>query len=831
MPAKDMGRGGRVWEGMVTKTGRDEILERQADIIDATLIQRGVEARVTGGVLHSRWVRFQVEASPEAGRRIEALAEELVQALDVETCLVSLQDGGAMVQIPRSDPQPVRLLSLLATLARRGDRMLFATAVLGLTDDVRPLLARLPSAEVRHVLITGAAGSGKSTLVRAIVVSLALHHRRSRLSFVLIGGEFGPLAGLSGLLRPVVRPEETARALRSLVGLMDLRVREGRLLAGDGRSGDPRVVVVLDELADLDDAHEDLAQLVRGGHEAGIHLVVCAEDAAGLAAGGLAEDDFPLRLVGQATGKDGALPGDFVAVTDEQETHICAAYISAQETAKVMAQNMQVERGRLMKAPPRPTVHRRPGRPGRDRLRRPADRMRAVRRWRDEMATKARQKTATRTAAGRGGAEMATQLNQTQHRPDALAERIEEMLRGRGIQTRVVGGNTYPDCVQFHVVSAAPPDMTGMEKIEGLAGELALALDVETCHVSRRGGLVAIEVPYAVRPAQLPPLQKLMAPFQAQGVALLGTSDGRAVPVRLFDRDVRHLFVSAAAGGRNYLTRSVVASLAASHSRRQLSFVLIAPGRRSNFGTLAGLPHLWGPVLSEAEETIRALDVLDRRILSGLAEPRTVVVIDDLADLLAMPGANGKVSKLLRRMTQRGHEAGVHVVACTGRPSDLSVQDLFRTGNFPVRLVGWMASPGDAGAASHYAGPAAGRLPGLKPGDFIIAAGGGQAHVCRTARLTGIEIAQLVEHQMKKHSHQFNTQVVTHPWGIRVVPKRRKQPQVGLVYTLWLYYKLGQHWTNRLLGRQKDGKNNTAPRTVGGPQTRSVPDIAGAPGR
>jgi len=808
---------------------RDEIRECQADIIEATLTRRGIEARVTGGVLHSRWVRFQVAASPETSRWVEALAEELAQALDVETCHISLQDGGATVQIPRSDPQPVRLLSLLTTLARRGDRMPFATAVVGLTDDVRPLLLRLPSAEVGHVLITGAAGSGKSALARAIVVSMALHHRRSRLSFVLIGDEFGPLAGLSGLLRPVVRQEETARALRSLVGLMDLRVREGRLLAGDGRSGDPRVVVVIDELAL--DAHEELAQLVRQGHEAGIHLVVCTKKPAGLAAGGLAEADFPLRLVGQSPGREGWLPGDFVAVTDEWETHFCAAYISAQETAKVMAKKMRLERGLSMKAPPSPTVHRRPGRPGGDRPRRPVDRMRAVRRWRDEMAAKARQKTATRTAAGQGGAEMAPQLNQTQHRPDALAERIEEVLRGRGIQARVAGGNTYPDRIQFHVVSAAPPDITGLERIEGLAGELPSALGVETCHVSRHQGLVAIDVPYAARPAQLPPLQKLMAPFQAQGVALLGTSDGKAVPVRLFDRDVRHLFlVGTAAGGRNHLTRSVVASLAASHSQRQLSFVLIAPGRRSNFGTLAGLPHLWGPVLSGAEETLRALDVLDRRILSGPAEPRTVVVIDDLADLLAMPGANGRVSSTLRRMTQRGHEAGVHVVACSGRPGDPAVQELFRTGDFPVRLVGWMASPGDAGAASHYAGRSAGRLPGLKPGDFIIAAGG-QAHVCRAAHLTGSEIAQLVM-QMKKHSYQFNTQVVTHPWGVRVVQtKRRKQPQVGFTYTMWLYFKLVQYETNRLFGRQKKNDRKNVAASIGKPQTHSAPDTAGVPGR
>jgi S-DNA-T family DNA segregation ATPase FtsK/SpoIIIE len=344
------------------------ILEFQADRIEAVLVQHKVPARVTGGLVSPRWIQFQV--LPSLGARvskIKGLAEELALALNTDTCRVSRQRGMVAVEVPRPDPQPVRLLPLQRRLAERRE-IPFGAALLGLADDGAPLLVRLPSPQVAHLLVAGTTGSGKSALMRTVVASLALSHRRSQLGFILIDPKrraFGPLAGLPHLLRPVLsEPEGISQVLATLVRLMLARDREGRVPAAAGQPGEPRVVVVVDELADLTmmigkATQWALTRLAQRGREAGIHLVVCTQKPTCQVLGGLAKANFPVRLVGQVTSPEDAKvatgyartgaerlrgPGDFIAVTGGQVTHFQAAYVSARELAELVGERLRTER-------------------------------------------------------------------------------------------------------------------------------------------------------------------------------------------------------------------------------------------------------------------------------------------------------------------------------------------------------------------------------------------------------------------------------------------------------------------------------------------------------
>jgi S-DNA-T family DNA segregation ATPase FtsK/SpoIIIE len=126
-----------------------QMLEYQADRIEAVLAHHKVPARVTGGTVTPRWIRFQVV--PALGARIASitgLAEELAAALDAPTVRVARQGATIAVEVPRDDPHPVRLIPLL-----RGMRNVPpVTAVLGIADDGVPLLIRLPSPDVAHIL-------------------------------------------------------------------------------------------------------------------------------------------------------------------------------------------------------------------------------------------------------------------------------------------------------------------------------------------------------------------------------------------------------------------------------------------------------------------------------------------------------------------------------------------------------------------------------------------------------------------------------------------------------------------------------------------------------
>ena len=88
-------------------------LEFQADRIEAVLALNKVSARVTGGTVTPRWVRFRV--LPAVGAKIskiKSLSEEMAAALNAPNCRVSRRGAAMAVEVPRDDPKPVRLLPL-----------------------------------------------------------------------------------------------------------------------------------------------------------------------------------------------------------------------------------------------------------------------------------------------------------------------------------------------------------------------------------------------------------------------------------------------------------------------------------------------------------------------------------------------------------------------------------------------------------------------------------------------------------------------------------------------------------------------------------------------
>ena len=161
----------------------NEFLNRQADRIETVLASHRVPARVQGGTVSPRWVRFNV--SPAIGARIATvrnLSEELAMALGAQDVRVARVGDELTVEMPRTDAEPVRMLSLMRSVAHIPP----LTACLGVADDGRPLLLRLPSPDVAHVLVAGTTGSGKTELMRTLILSLAMTNRQSKLQIALI---------------------------------------------------------------------------------------------------------------------------------------------------------------------------------------------------------------------------------------------------------------------------------------------------------------------------------------------------------------------------------------------------------------------------------------------------------------------------------------------------------------------------------------------------------------------------------------------------------------------------------------------------------------------
>ncbi|MHA7153647.1 FtsK/SpoIIIE domain-containing protein [Arthrobacter sp. TMN-50] len=146
-----------------------------------------------------------------------------------------------------------------------------------------------------HLVIAGTTGSGKSELLRTLILSIAVHHSPNEVNFLYIdfkgGSALRPLTGLPhsvGLLTDL-SAAAVARALVSL--LAEVRRRE-RLFAkhlitdiSEWRSQQrqvlPRLVVVIDEfrmlMTDVPDAAGDLIRIATLGRSLGIHLVMATQ--------------------------------------------------------------------------------------------------------------------------------------------------------------------------------------------------------------------------------------------------------------------------------------------------------------------------------------------------------------------------------------------------------------------------------------------------------------------------------------------------------------------------------------------------------------------------
>ncbi len=147
-----------------------------------------------------------------------------------------------------------------------------------------------------HALLAGTTGSGKSELLRSLVIALAVRYPPNHVAFVLVdfkgGATFDPcrrlphVAGSMTDLDPS-GADRALEALRAEVRFRERRLREAGVDALEPRElGVPRLLVVVDEFGALaDQAPETLDGLIdvaRRGRSLGIHLLLATQRPGGV---------------------------------------------------------------------------------------------------------------------------------------------------------------------------------------------------------------------------------------------------------------------------------------------------------------------------------------------------------------------------------------------------------------------------------------------------------------------------------------------------------------------------------------------------------------------
>lgn len=214
------------------------------------------------------------------------------------------------IEVPNSQLTAVRLRPILESESFNKLKTPLAFA-LGRDVSGHPLVADL--AKMPHLLVAGQTGSGKSVFIAALAACLAMNNHPDEMRLVMIDVKMVELIRFNGLPHLLGKVETDVQrilgVLRWLVNEMEHRYR---LLEGN-RSRDlnaynkktknrlPRIVVIIDELADLmmsspEQVEVSLVRLAQKARATGIHLVVATQRPSTDVVTGTIKANFPARL-------------------------------------------------------------------------------------------------------------------------------------------------------------------------------------------------------------------------------------------------------------------------------------------------------------------------------------------------------------------------------------------------------------------------------------------------------------------------------------------------------------------------------------------------------
>jgi S-DNA-T family DNA segregation ATPase FtsK/SpoIIIE len=250
--------------------------------------------------------------------QIANLQKDLALALSAERLRIEAPVPGKPyvgIEVPNAHASVVRLRPILESDAFHGSRSTL-TVALGRDVSGHPLVADL--SRMPHLLIAGATGSGKSVCITALASCLAINNRPEDLRLIMIDSKMVELLRFNGLphlwgkvetdlerimgvLRWVVIEMEHRYRLLESAHARDLDAYNRKQIRKEHGAPLPRIVVLIDELADLmmsapDQTEHNLVRLAQMARATGIHLVVATQRPSTDVVTGVIKANFPARL-------------------------------------------------------------------------------------------------------------------------------------------------------------------------------------------------------------------------------------------------------------------------------------------------------------------------------------------------------------------------------------------------------------------------------------------------------------------------------------------------------------------------------------------------------
>lgn len=333
-----------------TATRADErTINQTAGLIMKTLSEFGIPATVIGYRVGPSVTQFAVQPGfikkPGTDEedvqqmkvrvaQIAALEKDLALALSAQRLRIEAPVPGKPyvgIEVPNTHSSVVRMKTLLEADAFYKVGAPLAIA-LGRDVSGNPLVADL--ARMPHLLIAGSTGSGKSVCITSIAACLAMNNSPEDLRMVMIDSKMVELIRFNGLphlfgkvetnldrilgvLRWVVVEMEHRYRLLESAHARDLNSYNKKVSRSANGQTLPRIVVLIDELADLmmsapDQTEHNLVRLAQMARATGIHLVVATQRPSTDVVTGLIKANFPARLAfAVASGTDSRVILDY----------------------------------------------------------------------------------------------------------------------------------------------------------------------------------------------------------------------------------------------------------------------------------------------------------------------------------------------------------------------------------------------------------------------------------------------------------------------------------------------------------------------------------------
>jgi len=289
---------------------------------------------------------------------------------------------------------------------------------------------------------------------------------------------------------------------------------------------------------------------------------------------------------------------------------------------------------------------------------------------------------------------------------DAMREKQKSLLINQLANFNIEGDMTEvhpgPLVTQFEF---KPAKGIKASQVAALSDELAMALKADKIRVVAPipgKATVGIEVP-----SESPEIIWLKEIIQSENfdkgdipIALGKTIDG--TPISFDLATAPHLLVAGQTGaGKSVAVNTILISILLTKTPEEVQLVLIDP-KKVELLPFKNVPHLSTPVITEADDAVKALDAvaveMDERY-NLLAEkgvrniqsfnegedkmPFMIVVIDELADLMMTSGK--EVEHHIVRIAQKARAVGIHLVLTTQRPSTDVITGIIKA-NVPSRM-------------------------------------------------------------------------------------------------------------------------------------------------